>query len=121
LRKVILIAEDEFGLAEVVGEMLADSGHDVELALNGKAALERMAARTPDLVLVDIMMPLLDGPGLVRRMRSEPALASVPVVLMTALPRAISADITAMAHAILAKPFTPDQLFAAVDSVLRRE
>ena len=121
MRKLILIAEDEFALAEVVAQMLSDSGHDVDLAVNGEVALARMAVRAPDLLLVDVMMPRLDGPGLLRRMREEPGLAAIPVVLMTALPRSVPQDIAPMTQAILVKPFTPNALMSAVGSALSRE
>jgi CheY-like chemotaxis protein len=119
---LILIVEDEFGLAEVMGQLLLDSGYDVAVAVNGTAALAHMDVRRPDLVLVDLMMPILDGPGLVRRMRADPALAQVPVVLMTALPGAVPADIIAIVQGVLAKPFTQEALMAAVASLqLQRE
>ncbi|HWM85087.1 MAG TPA: response regulator [Kofleriaceae bacterium] len=121
MRQLILIAEDEYGLAEVVSQLLSERGHDVDVAINGEAALMHMAARRPDLVLMDLMMPLLDGAGLVREMRSDPRLRDVPVVLMTSLPRAIPSDIAAMVQFVLLKPFTPDALTAAIDSALRRE
>ena len=121
MSKHILIAEDEFTLAEVVGEMLADHGHDCELAMNGEVALERMSARRPDLVLLDVMMPLLDGPGLLRLMRQDPALRDVPVILMTALPSAIPSDINPLVQTVLIKPFTPQALLNGVDRLLSRE
>jgi CheY-like chemotaxis protein len=121
MRKLILIAEDEFGLAEVMSQLLADCGHDVDVAVNGEVALVRMAGRLPDIVLVDVMMPLLDGPGLVRRMRADATLRSVPVVFMTALPEAIPGDVAQMAQGVLVKPFTPDALLSAVDGQLSRE
>jgi two-component system, OmpR family, response regulator MtrA len=118
MMKLILIAEDEYGLGEVVAQMLGDHGHEVELVLNGHAALVSMEARRPDLLLVDLMMPVLDGADVVRRMRADPPLAAVPVVLMTARPGAIPSDITANVQAVLAKPFTPEALLRAVDGIL---
>jgi CheY-like chemotaxis protein len=117
MTRLILIAEDEFGLAEVMAQLLIDRGYEVEVAVNGTAALAHMEVRLPDLVLVDLMMPILDGPGLVRRMRAEPALAQVPVVVMTAMPGAIPADIIPIVQGVLAKPFTPEALMAAVESL----
>ena len=117
MTRLILIAEDEFGLAEVMAQLLIDRGYEVEVAVNGSAALAHMEVRLPDLVLVDLMMPILDGPGLVRRMRADPALAQVPVVVMTAMPGAIPADIVPIVQGVLAKPFTPEALMAAVESL----
>jgi CheY-like chemotaxis protein len=118
MRKLILIAEDEYGLGEVVAQMLGDRGHEVEVVLNGHAALVSMTARRPDLLLVDLMMPVLDGADLVRRMRIAPPLAGVPIVMMTARPGAVPADITANVQAVLAKPFTPDALLEVVEHLL---
>jgi DNA-binding response OmpR family regulator len=118
MSKRVLIVDDEFGLAEVVAEMLAEQSYQVDLAINGEVALARMAEQVPDLALVDVMMPILDGPGLLVRMREEPALAAVPVILMTALPHAIPAHVASLHQGVLVKPFTPDALFAAVEPLL---
>jgi CheY-like chemotaxis protein len=119
MSKLILIADDEFGLAEVLAQLLSDRGHEALVAVNGAAALERMAERRPDLVLLDVMMPMLDGPGLLRRMRDDPRLADIPVVLMTARPDQIAPEIRAIAQGLLVKPFTPAALAGTVDPLLR--
>ncbi|HTE51437.1 MAG TPA: response regulator [Kofleriaceae bacterium] len=114
----VLIVDDEFGLAEVVAEMLSERGHDVDIAINGESALARMAEARPDLVLTDVMMPIMDGPALLGRMRADPELATIPVILMTAIPRSIPASVTGMHQGLLVKPFTPAQLFAAIAALL---
>ena len=114
----ILIVDDEFGLAEVVAGMLADRGHEVDVAINGEVALSRMAERAPDLVLLDVMMPLLDGPELLRQMRAQETLAGVPVILMTSIPSLVPADVRLIHQGVLTKPFTPDQLLAMVERAL---
>jgi CheY-like chemotaxis protein len=101
--------------------MLSDRGHDTELAMNGAVALARMSARRPDLVLLDVMMPVLDGPEMLRRMRQDPELRDVPVILMTALPSAIPSDINPLVQTVLIKPFTPQALLNGVDRLLSRE
>src|SRR4030095_11072709 len=67
----ILIVEDEFGLAEMLREMLRDFGYDVTLAINGRLALEILAEGQVDLVLTDMMMPVMDGAELATAMRSD--------------------------------------------------
>lgn len=114
----VLIVDDEFGLAEVVSDMLTDRGLAVEIAFNGEMALARMTAQQPDLVLLDVMMPLLDGPALLRRMRDDPALVAIPVILMTAIPRSIPTNIASLHQGVLIKPFTPQALMVAVDRAL---
>jgi CheY-like chemotaxis protein len=75
--------------------------------------------RRPDLVLLDLMMPVLNGPEMMRQMRADPALADIPVVIMTALPEAVPTG-EAMDHeAVLQKPFTPERLFDVVRDAVR--
>jgi DNA-binding response OmpR family regulator len=90
----------------------------VEVAVNGETAFARMAERRPDLVLLDVMMPLLDGPELLRRMRARETLAGVPVILMTSIPSLVPADVGGIHQGVLVKPFTPDELLAMVDHAL---
>jgi CheY-like chemotaxis protein len=115
----ILIVDDEFGLAEVVAEMLQERGFETVLAINGYVALERIRERAPDLVLLDCMMPLLDGTGVVRALRADPATAGLPVVLMSALPHVIPPDVHAATCALLRKPFSPGELFDAIALCLK--
>lgn len=115
----ILIADDEFALAELMAEMLEDKGYHTEIALNGELALHAMRERPPDLVLLDAMMPVLSGTELVRQMEASSTLSAIPVVLMTALPRNLtSEEDSARYRAVLHKPFAPEALFAVVERVL---
>ena len=82
----ILIVDDEFGLAEMLREMLGDYGHDVTLAINGRLALDILAERKVDLVITDIMMPVMDGSELATAMRNSEAHCDIPIVMMTSLP-----------------------------------
>ena len=72
----ILVVEDEFGIAEVLQSALTDAGHDVMIAINGRQGLERLKETRPDLVILDFMMPVLDGPGMLREMRNTPSSAT---------------------------------------------
>jgi len=114
----ILIVDDEFGLAEVVAEMLEERGFETELAINGQLALDIIRERVPDLVLLDGMMPIMDGPEVVRALRADPRTAALPIILMTALPHVVPADVQAATCAVLHKPFSPAVLFAAIASCL---
>jgi DNA-binding response OmpR family regulator len=110
----VLIVDDEFGLADVVAEILVDAGFEAELAINGQLALASMAEVVPDLVLLDTMMPVLDGAATLRTMRADARLASVPVVLMCVRSEALPEEGPSGHQDVLEKPFTPAALLAAV-------
>ena len=114
----IVLIDDEFGLADVVSATLSDAGYRVRTAVNGAQGLEVMAEHPPDLVLLDYMMPLLDGPGVLRAMRADPKLADVPVVMMSAMPETVVRKRTTDYVAFLRKPFDFDALLNAVTSNL---
>ncbi len=80
-----------------------------------------MAEHPPDLVLLDYMMPLLDGPGVLHAMRGDPKLERVPVILMSAMPEAVVRRRTTEYVAFLRKPFDFDALLAAVEKALSQE
>ena len=116
--KTILVVDDEFGLAEVLAATLSDQGYRVHTAANGAQGLAVMADHPPDLVLLDYMMPLLDGPGVLEAMRSEARLAGVPVLLMSAMPESTVRVRCNGYAAFLRKPFVFDLLIAAVHRAL---
>lgn len=111
----ILIVDDEFGLAEILREMLRDYGHDVTLAINGRLALDILAERKVDLVITDIMMPVMDGSELATAMRNSKAHRDIPIVMMTSLPSGWSQQ-RELFDAVLRKPFTPALLMTAIQS-----
>jgi DNA-binding response OmpR family regulator len=113
MRTIVLI-DDEFGLADVVSAVLSDAGFRVCTAVNGAQGLDVMAEHPPDLVLLDYMMPILDGPGVLRAMRADPKLATVPVVLMSAMPEAVVRRRTTDYVVFIRKPFDFDALLNAV-------
>ena len=117
----LLIVDDEFGLADATADLLAEAGYDVALALNGKLGLANLAARPADLVLTDLMMPVMDGAEMIRRMRADPALAHIPAILMTALAEALPVGAEALHDAVLLKPFSVAELLAAVHRLLPPE
>jgi DNA-binding response OmpR family regulator len=115
----ILVVEDDPTLAEVVGRYLMREGYEVAFAADGAAGLDQAVATLPDLVVLDLMLPQLDGLEVCRRLR---AVAPIPVVMLTA--RGGEDDrITGLeigADDYLAKPFSPRELTARVKAVLRR-
>ncbi len=81
----VLVAEDDNMVREMIGRQLSREGWEVVLAPNGKAAVEAMDERVPALVLLDLMMPKMDGFGVLREMRADDRLKNVPVVVLTSL------------------------------------
>jgi circadian clock protein KaiC len=118
-RPYILILDDEFGLAELLAELLEEKGYETEIAINGELGLALMRDRRPDLALIDLMMPVLSGAELLRQMKADPQLSSISVVVMTALPEAVGEAPPGTYDAVLQKPFTPERLFEVVRAGVR--
>jgi len=109
IQRSILIVDDEFGFAEMLCEMLRELDYDVAIAINGRLALELLAERRVDLVLTDMMMPVMDGSELATAMRASDAHRHIPIVMMTSLPTAPPRE-SHVFDAVLRKPFTPELL-----------
>ena len=116
--KTIVVVDDEFGLVDVLAVTLADLGYQVHTADNGKRALETMREHRPDLVILDCMMPVLDGPGVIAAMRADPSLAGIPVLLTSAMPEATIRTKCDGYRAFLHKPFDFDETLGQVHAVL---
>lgn len=115
----VLIVDDEFGLAETIADLLAARGIDVMIAMNGKRGLQLLAQVVPQLVLLDTMMPVMDGPTMLARMREDARLVEVPVVMMSSLPESVLARSNPPCQEIVRKPFSPERLFELVERYVR--
>lgn len=115
----ILVVDDEPSIREIVGLYLEQAGFHVRLAGDGPTALQALTAALPDLVILDVMLPGVDGLEITRRLRSEGA---TPVILLTA--RREEADriegLELGADDYVVKPFSPQELVSRVRAVLRR-
>jgi CheY-like chemotaxis protein len=116
----VLIVDDEFGLADVTGNLLEEVGYDVAVAINGKLGLASLGKQRVDVVLVDLTMPVMDGPEMVHRMRADPDLAAIPAILMTALPEAVPVHAEELFVAVLVKPFSLAVLLEELQRALAR-
>jgi len=116
----ILLADDNADMREYVRRLLAESGYEVETVADGLAALSAARVRQPDLVLTDVMMPRLDGFGLLRELRSDPKLRAVPIILLSARAgeEARIEGMHAGADDYLSKPFSARELLARIKSHL---
>ncbi|GMT97935.1 hypothetical protein KH5H1_20540 [Corallococcus caeni] len=112
----ILVVEDEETLADAIQDVLQDAGFDVQVARNGLEAWRKLEGNAPDLLLLDLMLPLLDGRGLLMRMRDHGQLRELPVVVITNASRKALGD--QQVQSFLEKPVTLKRLVTAVTSAL---
>lgn len=116
--RTVLIVEDEWAIADWLEVLLSENGYNILVAGNGREALEILHRQTPDLVLTDFMMPMLDGAGLVAAMQEKPATRDIPVVLMTSLLESAVRDRVAGYRAYLRKPFREADLMKVIGEIL---
>jgi diguanylate cyclase (GGDEF)-like protein len=118
----ILVVDDDPDIARFVEVNLRSAGYDVSVAGDGEEALERAGELRPDLVLLDVMMPRLDGFEVAQRLRKNPQTANTSIIMLTA--KALSSDkVTGLqsgADDYIIKPFDPIELLARVKGTLRR-
>jgi two-component system alkaline phosphatase synthesis response regulator PhoP len=118
----ILVVEDDRDIAQLVGRYLEKAGFTVDVQSSGSEAMVAMAQRAPDLLILDLMLPHMDGLEICRAVRANEKLASVPVIMLTAKAeesdRIVGLEIGADDY--LSKPFSPNELVARVRALLRR-
>ncbi len=115
--KTILVVDDELTIVEIVATILENEGYEVLTAGDGKEALAYLEKSKVDLVLSDMMMPVMDGRELCKRIEAHPVHNSIPIILMSATHNASRLD--GCRHAeFLQKPFEMHNLLLAVESVL---
>lgn len=117
---VLLVADDDEDILTLVQLRLARSGYEVVVARDGEEALRLAQERSPDLAVLDWMMPKATGIEVLRALRAGDATAEMPVVLLTARASEddIQAGIDAGADDYIAKPFSPQELAARVQTIL---
>lgn len=123
VRGRILIVDDNAGNRETLARRLVREGHSMGEAANGQQALAALADGGYDLVLLDVMMPVMDGPAALTRMKSDPALRDIPVIMISALDELTSVIrcIEAGAEDYLPKPFEPTLLRARIGACLEKK
>jgi DNA-binding response OmpR family regulator len=120
-RRSVLVVDDEPTIGEVVGRYLTRAGYDVRIAADGGSALAEVAERSPDLVVLDLMLPGIEGLEVMRRIRDRNRHGTA-IILLTAkgeeIDRVVGLRLGADDYVV--KPFSPTELVARVDAVLRR-
>ena len=118
----ILVVDDEPDLVELVRFNLSQAGFTVDTASSGRQALERLRRSPPDLVVLDLMLPDVSGNDIARQLRADPALAELPILMLTAkseeVDRVVGFELGADDY--VTKPFSPRELTLRVKALLRR-
>jgi two-component system cell cycle response regulator DivK len=118
--KRILVVEDQEDNRRILRDLLTRSGFAIDEAENGEDALESIARQRPDLILMDIQLPVLDGYEATRRIKSDPQLRAIPIIVVTSY--ALSGDEAkareAGCDAYVTKPYSPRQLLAKIKEYL---
>jgi DNA-binding response OmpR family regulator len=117
---LVLVADDDTDVRELVVFRLERAGYRVVTAQDGKEALDLAIERRPDVCLLDVMMPHLDGYEVTEQLREHEELAAVPVVLLTASvqPAAVTKGFESGADDYIKKPFSPQELLTRVEAAL---
>lgn len=118
----VLVADDDPDIRELVARSLRHDGYELCLAQDGEEALRLAQEQPPDLAVLDVAMPRLDGYEVTRRLRAHPATSAVPVLLVTARVRAEDEErgLAAGASGYVRKPFGMRELRDCVESLVRR-
>jgi CheY-like chemotaxis protein len=116
--KIILVVDDEFGITEALGSLLGDEGYHVLVAVNGEQGMEKLASLQPDLMMIDYMMPIMDGAKMLEAIRNQAKYAELPIILMSGV-----AEATARLHchgysAFLRKPLRAEAVLQAIARLL---
>lgn len=129
--KRILVVDDEPDIRDFLSSCLEDAGFQVETAIDGYDALEKIEQRTPDLMTLDLVMPRISGIKLMRRLRKDEKLKKIPVIIVTAhakdelgkedVKELYAEEVKSNPKHIMEKPITPSKLVAAIADILEVE
>ncbi len=112
----ILVVDDEPDLRFILRRIFERAGHEVTDASDGAAALECVRRSPPELVVMDMMMPVMNGQELIRRLRADPATAKIAILAVSG-----NGELADAADALLPKPYRPEQILAAANTLLASE
>jgi CheY-like chemotaxis protein len=112
----ILVVDDEPDLRYLLRRIFERAGHEVTEANHGAAALDIALAEPPDLVVTDMMMPVMGGAELITRLRASPVTSGIPILAVTG-----DGQVAGAADTVLAKPAVPDQLVAAANALIAQK
>ena len=121
MNKRILVVEDQEDNRRILHDLLTNAGYEIVQAENGEEAVKAAAAQRPDLILMDIQLPLLDGYEATRRIKADPALRAIPIIVVTSY--ALSGDESkaraAGCDAYITTPYSPRAILAKIREYVR--
>lgn len=120
-KKKIMVVDDEPNILDLVEMILEAEGHEVSKVRSGAECIDGIQKENPDLVLLDIMMPEMDGWVVYRKLKENPKTKGIPVAMLTVKARTIDKDMALELIGVddyITKPFTPDELVERVDKLL---
>ncbi len=119
--KKVLLVDDDPDFVEAVKVLVVKAGYDVDVAYDGKEGLEKMDEFHPDLVVLDVMMPVMDGHGMCEALKKNPATAKIPVILLTAVADHVTSStythrdmLESDAEDYIPKPVEPQELLQRI-------
>ena len=123
MKKRVLLAEDHLGTIEVMQQELEVLGYEVVVAQNGLEAVEKAVAESPDVIVMDMLMPKMDGFQAASSIRQNPKTKDIPILAATALARPGDREkcLESGCDGYIAKPFTHKQLGAAIDRLFEAQ
>jgi len=122
-QQTILVVDDDVLLSELMVHKLVDAGFQVVTASDGTSALDQLQSLTPSAVVLDGMMPGMDGFDVLKAIKQDPALATIPVLMLTArgLGKDVMTGLSLGAADYLVKPFMPDELVDRIRAVMDKD
>jgi CheY-like chemotaxis protein len=117
----ILVVDDEFASADVLSLILGDEGYEAHCAVNGRDGLERVAELAPALVVLDYMMPVMNGGDMGRALRAAPATRHIKILMNSSLPEAAVREHFSDYDAFLRKPFDAEVALALIARLLQAD
>jgi two-component system cell cycle response regulator DivK len=121
MTKRILVVEDQEDNRQILRDLFGSVGHEMIEAHDGEAAVAQAIAHKPDLILMDIQLPIMDGYEATRRIKANPELRAIPIIVVTSYALSGDADKAHAAgcDAYVTKPFSPRQLLAKINDFLK--
>ena len=121
-KKTILVVEDELGIRELLKFILEKAGYRVLVADDGLKAVICIQEKSPDMILLDVMLPGIDGIEVCRQVRSDPEVAHIPILMLTAkdTPASLETGLKQGADDYMIKPFEPEKVKSRVAALFKR-